>query len=81
MVWSMKRSASIRPSVCPVDRQQQQRAAGLLLRTRRAGDIDRQQSTALSSKCGQCHVDSRGTRLNTDLFYIRLDQRKQIGVT
>ena len=23
-------------------------------------------STALSSKCGQCRVDSRGTRLNTD---------------
>ena len=24
-------------------------------------------SKAQSSKCGQCHVDSRGTRLNTDL--------------
>ena len=47
-----------------------------------AGDTDRQLSaprvayqlqahpaaTALSSKCGQCHVDSRGTRLNTDLL-------------
>ena len=26
-------------------------------------------STALSSKCGQCHVDSRRRRLNTELFY------------
>jgi len=26
----------------------------------------RRRSTALSSKCGQCHVDSGGTRLNTD---------------
>jgi len=29
----------------------------------------RRRSTALSSKCGQCHVDSRRRRLNTDLFY------------
>jgi len=27
-------------------------------------------STALSSKRGQCHVDSQGTRLNTDLLTI-----------
>ena len=26
----------------------------------------RRRSTALSSKCGQCHADSRATRLNTD---------------
>jgi len=51
---------------------QQRRAAGLLLSAVRAKDIDRQRrapggssaaarvrSTALSSKCGQCHVDSR----------------------
>ena len=25
-------------------------------------------SMAVSCKCGQCHIDSRGTRLNTDLF-------------
>jgi len=41
---SMKRSVvrlSVRPSVCSIDRQQQQRAAGLLLHNPRAGDIDR----------------------------------------
>jgi len=32
---------STRPSVCPVDRQQQRRPAGLLLSALRAGDIDR----------------------------------------
>ena len=37
---SMKRF--VRPSVCPVDRQQQRGAAGLLLSAVRAGDIDRQ---------------------------------------
>ena len=31
---------SVRPSVCPVDRQQQRRAAGLLLSALRAGDMD-----------------------------------------
>ena len=31
----------VRPSVCPIDRQQQRRAAGLLLSARRAGGIDR----------------------------------------
>ena len=25
-------------------------------------------STAFSSKCGQCHVEIRGTRVNTDLL-------------
>ena len=34
--------SGVRPSVCPVDRQQQRRAAGLLLSSLRAGDIDRQ---------------------------------------
>ena len=48
----------------------QRRAAGLPLSAVRAGDIDRQwwapgaeqqrrRSTALSSECGKCHVDSR----------------------
>jgi len=39
---------------------------------RRAGHCTapagRGRSTALSSKCGQRHVDSRRSRLNTDLF-------------
>jgi len=39
------------------------------LRAAGAGTEQQQRcSTALSSKCGQCHVDSRGTRLNLDLF-------------
>jgi len=32
----------------------------------------RRRSTALSSKCGQRHVDSRRRRLNTDLFVSNL---------
>ena len=54
-------------------RPQQQSAVGLLMGAMRAGDIDRRapgaqqqrrrstspRSTALSSECGQCHVDSR----------------------
>ena len=61
---------SVCPFVCPIIRPQQRRAAALLLSAVRTGDIDRQRwapyaqqqqhrSTALSSKCGQCHVDSR----------------------
>jgi len=52
----MKRSSvrtsvclSARPSVCPIVRPQERRAAGLLLSTSRARDIDRQQALALSS--------------------------------
>jgi len=47
-------SPSDHPSVCPIYRQQQRRAADLLLSAPRAGDIDRQQAPALSSKRGQC---------------------------
>jgi len=32
------------------------------------GQQQRRRSTARSSKCGQCHVVSQGTRPNTDLF-------------
>ena len=62
-------SQSVRQSV---RQTQQRRAAGLLLSAIRAKDIDRQRrapgsssaaargrSTALSSKCGKCHFDSR----------------------
>jgi len=45
---SMKRlnvRLSIRPSVCPIDRQQQRRAAGLLLSALRPGNTDRQRRT------------------------------------
>jgi len=54
-------------------------AAGLLLSARRAGDIhrllpgpqqQRRRITVLSSKCGQCHVDSLRRKLNTDLFAV-----------
>jgi len=64
----MKRS-SVRPSVCLICRLQQRRVAGLLLSAPPAQDIDGQQSPALSSKCERCHVDSRWTRLNADLFF------------
>ena len=46
IVWraeSMERSGvrpSVRPSVCPIDRQQQRRPASLLLGTLRTGDIN-----------------------------------------
>jgi len=62
--------------------------AGFLLSVVLAGDIDRQrrppgaqqqrrrstgpQSTALSSKCEQWHVDSRRRKLKTDWFLQRL---------
>ena len=73
-----KRS-SVCLSVYPINRQQQRRAAGLLLSTVRAGDIDGQwraptpssndaSARRWAAKRRQCHVDSRGTRLNTDLL-------------
>jgi len=46
IVWraeSMERSGvrpSVRPSVCPIDRQQQRRPASLLMGTLRTGDIN-----------------------------------------
>ena len=48
--------SGVRLSVCPISLPHAA-AAGLLLRARRAGDIDRllQQRQA---KCGQCHVVS-----------------------
>jgi len=45
---------SVCPSVCPVDRQQQRRAAGLLLSTPLAGNIDRQ----LRMRCGRRAADT-----------------------
>jgi len=66
----MKRSSvrlSVCPSVCPIIRPQQRRAAGLLLSAMWAGDIDRQRqpgaqqqrrrSWARSSKREQCHAE------------------------
>ena len=63
---------SVRLSVCPsvfsIIRPQQRRATGLLLSARAGGGYrlsaanagrPRRCSTVLSSKCGQCHVDSR----------------------
>ena len=40
---------SVCPSVCPVDRQQQRRAVGLLLSAVRAGNDRQQRAPALSS--------------------------------
>ena len=42
-----------RPSVCPVDRQQQRRAAGLLLSASRAGDIDGTSVLAAGAPCSR----------------------------
>jgi len=46
---------------CPVDRRYQSLPGT-------GTQQQRHRSTVHSNKCGQCHVDSRGTRLNTDLF-------------
>ena len=49
-IYETVQRPSIRPSVCPIDRQQQRRAASLQLSTLWAGDIDRQRrAPALSS--------------------------------
>ena len=46
--------------------------AGSRYRSTAAGaQQQRRRSTALSSKCGQCRVDSGGTRLNTDLYFTK----------
>ena len=79
-VQSMKRS-SVRPSVRPLVclSRHLTSAPGLLLSAVRTGDIhqqrqapgarhQRRRSTALSSKCEQCHVYSRRRKLNTDLL-------------
>ena len=72
-VYKTVRCPSVCPSVSLSHQSNvQRRAAGLLLSAVRAKDIDRQRrapgsssagargrSTVLSSKCGQCHVDSR----------------------
>jgi len=66
----MKRSSKGRSAFCPIDRPQQRCAAGLLLSAVRAGDIyqrwrtpgakqQRRRSTALSSKCRECPVESQ----------------------
>jgi len=66
-----------RASVCPVDRQQQPRAVGLLLSAPQTGDISQQQTLALNSNGAAARrsavnagsvVGSQGTRLNTNLF-------------
>jgi len=66
---------------------QPQRAAGLLLWARWAGDIDRQRrapvaqrrhSTALSSKCEQCYVHSRRRRLNINLLIFAVHWWRQV---
>jgi len=44
----------------------QRRLPAALRTSCRRAQQQRRRSTALSSKCGQCHVDSRDTRLNTD---------------
>jgi len=49
-----------------------ERHVGRRYRSTAAGaQQQRSRGTALSSKRGQCHVDSRGTRLNTDLLSLK----------
>ena len=66
-----------RPSVCPINRQQQRRPEGLLLSDLEAGGINDScgraasavvEAPALSNKCGQRHVESRRRRLNRELL-------------
>jgi len=61
-----------RQSVCPIDQQRQWCAAGLLLSDSMHRRSAATAATALSSKCGQCRVDSRGMKLNTDLLRAEL---------
>jgi len=49
-----------------------ERHAGRRYRSTAVAQQQRRRSTAISSKCGQCHVDSRGTRLNTDLLKLQI---------
>ena len=70
---------SLQP-VCTIIRLPHSAAAGLLLCARRTKILidsctagaqqQRCRSTALSSKCEQCHVDSWRMKLNTDLFIL-----------
>jgi len=66
----MKRSSVRPPSVCPVDRQQQRRAAGFAAARPAEGDIDRCRRSANRRRSNhrQCHVDNQGTGFNTGLF-------------
>jgi len=74
----------VRPSVCPIDRQQQRRPAGLLLSALRTGGIDRLlqgRRLAVSSgrECGQCYVVSRRKKLNGDLLKCTMAHNTEPG--
>jgi len=58
--------SSIRPCVCPIDRQQQRRVAGLLLRTPQTGDIDQQQAPALSSNGAAARLSAANAGRHVD---------------
>jgi len=62
---------SVRLCVCSIYQPLQQHAAGLLLVALTAADVEgpaatSHSSTAVSSKCEQCHVYSRRRRLNSE---------------
>jgi len=64
-------TTSVRPSVCPVDRQQQRRAAGLLQPgRRRLISIESYRRRSILSS-GQRHAVVRGRRIDADLFRLR----------
>ena len=83
-VYETVERPSVRPSVCLFHLATAAEACCEFAAERPAGRIyhqsiagtgaqqHRRRSTALSSKCRQCRVDSRETRLNTDLFTSRL---------
>ena len=93
---SIKRSG-VRTSICPsvsLSHQSNAVAAGLLLSAVRAKDIDRQRrapgsssaaarvcSTALSSKCGQRHVDSRINEAEHRQFHYLQSRRSPFACT
>jgi len=65
---------SVRPSVCLSHRSTAATPVGAFAAERLrtddgVGERRAAGTPALGSRYGQCHVDSRRTRLNTDLFY------------
>jgi len=71
---------SVRPSVCPIDREQQRRAAGLLLSAPRMGDIDwllHGAPAAGAPCCGPCAagVSAQQQRRRSTVLSSKYEQR------
>jgi len=65
---------SVRLSVCPVDRQQQRRVAGLLLSAPPAGDIDRQRR-APGTQQQRRYSTARRSAANAGSVILRAEDR------